>query len=315
MEFPTISRSGITDDNSWLFPEIPTSVGTLLTSGLVTYVWPVRSALSRLLSWLGKDLRSGDARDEVDERDRRSPEEWWWCREEEADGRVSDALETLPDSARLRKLEPPEELGRDRLLSRRDLSRCDDWRLGESCRLSSPCLHLRSGLLDLRRSDPWELGRPTAETLEASDLGWFRIQRSWLWFLSVSSWTIPWTWNAWKVVVSPLPERVSPQNRPWSLHWLSWLPSPPLRPCIDFSECWPWLAQPTPQATSPCKRDRVCLECKVVALHSDGIVGSEDGFMLQVRTDERDEFNLRQKKGWILPITGSCMLSFLPEIP
>ena len=29
MEFPTISRSGITDDNSRLFPEIPTGVGTL----------------------------------------------------------------------------------------------------------------------------------------------------------------------------------------------------------------------------------------------------------------------------------------------
>ena len=51
-------------------------------------------------------------------------------------------------------------------------SRRDDWCLGESWRLSSPCLRLRSGLLDLRRSDPWELGRPTAETLEATDLGW-----------------------------------------------------------------------------------------------------------------------------------------------
>ena len=29
--------------------------------------------------------------------------------------------------------------------------------------------------------------------------------------------------------------------------------------------------------------------------------------MLQVRNDERDEFNLRQKKGWIWPITGSCI--------
>ena len=121
---------------------------------------------------VGGDLRSGDARDEVDERDRRSPEEWWWCREEEADGRVSDALETLPDSARLRELEPPEELGRDCSLSRREPSRRDDWCLGESCRLSSPCLRLHSGLLDLRRSDPWELGRPTTETLEATDLGW-----------------------------------------------------------------------------------------------------------------------------------------------
>ena len=29
MEFGTISRSGITEDNSWRFPEIPTGVGTL----------------------------------------------------------------------------------------------------------------------------------------------------------------------------------------------------------------------------------------------------------------------------------------------
>ena len=29
MEFPTISQSGITDDNSQLIPEIPTGVGTL----------------------------------------------------------------------------------------------------------------------------------------------------------------------------------------------------------------------------------------------------------------------------------------------
>ena len=29
MEFPTISRSGIIDDNSRLFPEIPTGLGTL----------------------------------------------------------------------------------------------------------------------------------------------------------------------------------------------------------------------------------------------------------------------------------------------
>ena len=147
-------------------------LGDSLTSRLVTYVGPVWSAPSRLLSWLGRDLRSRDARDELDERDWRSPEEWWWCREEEADGWVSDALETLPDSARLRELEPPEELGWDCSLSRREPSRRDDWCLGESWRLSSPCLRLRSGLLDLRQSDPWELGRPTTETLEAMDLGW-----------------------------------------------------------------------------------------------------------------------------------------------
>ena len=38
-------------------------------------------------------------------------------------------------------------------------------------------------------------------------------------------------------------------------------------------------------------------------------------FMLQVRNDERVEFNLRQKKGSIWPITGSYVLSFLPKIP
>ena len=93
--------------------------GDSWTSRLATNVPPVLSELSRRLSrWLGWDLRSGDARDEDDERDRRSPEEWcWWWREEELDGRVSDAFETLPDSARLRELAPPEELGRARSLS------------------------------------------------------------------------------------------------------------------------------------------------------------------------------------------------------
>ena len=42
-------------------------------------------------------------------------------REEELDGRVSDVFETLPDSARLRELDPPEELGRSRSLSLRSL--------------------------------------------------------------------------------------------------------------------------------------------------------------------------------------------------
>ena len=32
-----------------------------------------------------------------------------------------------------------------------------------------------------------------------------------------------------------------------------------------------------PQATNPCKRDRDCLEYKAVALHSSGVVDSEDG--------------------------------------
>ena len=60
---------------------------------------------------------------------------------------------------------------RDRSPSRRPLSRLDDWCLGESCRLSAPCLHFQSELLDLWRSDPLELGRPTAETLETTDFG------------------------------------------------------------------------------------------------------------------------------------------------
>ena len=57
--------------------------GDSWTSRLATNVPPVLSELSRRLSrWLGWDLRSGDARDEDDERDRRSPEEWyWWWRE------------------------------------------------------------------------------------------------------------------------------------------------------------------------------------------------------------------------------------------
>ena len=150
--------------------------GDSWTSRLATNVPPVLSELSRRLSrWLGWDLRSGDAREEDDERDRRSPEEWWWWRKEEPDGWVSDALETLPDSARLRELAPPEELGRARSLSLRSLlwpSRRDDWCLGDFWRFSSPCLLLRSGVLDLGWSDPWELGRPTAVTLEATDLGW-----------------------------------------------------------------------------------------------------------------------------------------------
>ena len=101
--------------------------GDSWTSRLATNVPPVLSELSRRLSrWLGWDLRSGDARDEDDERDRRSPEEWcWWWREKELNGRVSDAFETLPDSAHLRELAPPEELGRARSLSLRSLL----WRL------------------------------------------------------------------------------------------------------------------------------------------------------------------------------------------
>ena len=150
--------------------------GDSWTSRLATNVQPVLSELSRRLSrWLGWDLRSGDARDEDDERDWRSPEEWcWWWQEEELDGWVSHAFETLPDLARLCEMDPPVELGRAHSLSVQSLlrpSRRNDWCLGDSWRFSSPCLRLRSGLLDLRWSDPWELGRSTAMMLEATDLG------------------------------------------------------------------------------------------------------------------------------------------------
>ena len=64
--------------------------GDSWNSRLTTNVPPVLSELSRRLS------------------------RW---REEELDGRVSDVFETLPDSARLRELDPPEELGRSRSLS------------------------------------------------------------------------------------------------------------------------------------------------------------------------------------------------------
>ena len=150
--------------------------GDSWNSRLATNVPPVLLELSRRLSrWLGWDLRSGDAHDDDEDRDRQSPVEWcWWWREEELDGRVSDAFETLLDSARLRELDPPEELGRARSLSLRSLLRPsgrDDWCLGDSWRFSSPCLRLRSGIRDLRWSDPWELGRSTAVMLEATDLG------------------------------------------------------------------------------------------------------------------------------------------------
>ena len=113
--------------------------GDSWNSRLTTNVPPVLSELSRRLS------------------------RW---REEELDGRVSDVFETLPDSARLRELDPPEELGRSRSLSLWSLlwpSRRDDWCLGDS-----PCLRLRSGVRDLRWPDPWELGRSAAEKLEAN---------------------------------------------------------------------------------------------------------------------------------------------------
>ena len=117
--------------------------GDSWNSRLTTNVPPVLSELSRRLS------------------------RWW--REEELDGRVSDVFETLPDSARLRELDPPEELGQSRSLCLRSQlwpSRHDDWCLGDS-----PCLRLRSGVRNLWWPDPWELGRSAAETLEATDLG------------------------------------------------------------------------------------------------------------------------------------------------
>ena len=129
-----------------------TILGDNCTSRLATYECPVLSALSCLLSWwLGGDLRSGNARDEAGDRDLWSPDDWWWrWWEEEAEGRVSDALETLLDSARLLELDPPEELGRDRSSSRRPLSRLEELCMGESCRLWAPCLLFLSALLDLR---------------------------------------------------------------------------------------------------------------------------------------------------------------------
>ena len=45
------------------------------------------------------------------------------------------------------------------------------WCLGESWRLSAPCLLFRSPLHNLWRSDPSEAGRPTTEMLEAMDFG------------------------------------------------------------------------------------------------------------------------------------------------
>ena len=51
--------------------------GDSWNSRLTTNVQPVLSELSRRLSrWLGWDLRSGDDRDEDEDRDRRSPVEW-----------------------------------------------------------------------------------------------------------------------------------------------------------------------------------------------------------------------------------------------
>ena len=150
------------------------------TSRLETYDEPDLSALSRLLSWWwpGRDLRLANAKDE--DRDLRSPEDlrwWWWAWEEEAEGRASVTLETWLDpeppveSACLLELDLPEEVGRDRSPSRRPLSCLEAWCLGEFWHLSDPCdLLLRSPLRDLWRSDPSELGRPTTDTLEATDL-------------------------------------------------------------------------------------------------------------------------------------------------
>ena len=46
---------------------------------------------------------------------------------------------------------------------------------------------------------------------------------------------------------------------------------------ITFAGFLRRLGDLAPQATNPCKRDRDCLEYKAVALHSSGIVDSEDG--------------------------------------
>ena len=108
--------------------------GDSWTSRLATNVPPLLSELSRRLSrWLGWDLWSGDARDEDDERDRRSPEEWcWWWREEELDGRTRHVNASWTHQRNL--------AGPARPLSLRSLlrqSRRDDWCLGDSWRFSS----------------------------------------------------------------------------------------------------------------------------------------------------------------------------------
>ena len=164
---------------SWVWVVLGTScLGYELS--IIPYDEPHLSALSRLLSWWwpGRDLRSADALDEDEDRDLRSPEDlrWWWAWEEEAEDRASVALETRLDpeppveSACLLELDPPKDVGRDRSPSRRPLSCLEAWCLGESWRLlDSYDLLLRSTLRDLWRSDPSELGRPTTDTLEATD--------------------------------------------------------------------------------------------------------------------------------------------------
>ena len=107
----------------------------------------------------------------------------------------------------------------------------DNWCLGESWRFSSPCLLLCSGVLDLRWSDPWELGCPTAETLEATDLGWEELVAV---FSTAWPWTNLWTWYAWKESAKHLLVRVTQQNCPCS-HLISSLLSPLRRPCDDSS--------------------------------------------------------------------------------
>ena len=52
MEFPTISQSGITDDNSRLFPEIPIGVGTLY-KGFLLYIFILNLTFG--FNGLGKD--------------------------------------------------------------------------------------------------------------------------------------------------------------------------------------------------------------------------------------------------------------------
>ena len=104
-----------------------TILGDNCTSRLATYKCLVLSALSRLLSWwLGGDLRSGDNRDEADNRDLRSPDDWWWrWWEEEAEGQGLTWVERVSPSFNrhcwqrkwllllLRKWEQPGNLGWD----------------------------------------------------------------------------------------------------------------------------------------------------------------------------------------------------------
>ena len=237
-----------------------TILGDNCTSRLATYKYLVLSALFRLLSWwLGGDLRSGDNRDEADDRDLRSPDDWWWrWWEEEAEGRVSDALETLLDCwhvswswTRPRSLD-----GTARPLAVRcHASTTGVWGSPVVCR---PCV-FSSGPHFLTYGGPTRESWAVPPQKPRTSVN--RTQNSWLWSWSVSTWTTRRCWPAWKGVVASLQERGFRRNRPWPLvHWFSSPPSLQPRPCVASSEHWPWLEQTKPQADNLCTRDKNWLE-------------------------------------------------------